>query len=89
MPVKLFEGKSFPVSVETVVKIVQMLKITGQLNDFLADSKDQKVTVPAETANALKLFLDAKNVAHPMAVSIVGLPQEDCQDYQCPHIHQG
>ena len=89
MPVNLFHGKSFPVSVETVIRIVRMLESTGQVESFIADSegKERVVIVPAETANALKQFLDAKNVAHPMAASIMGLQQNDCQDFQCPHIH--
>jgi hypothetical protein len=91
MAVTLFMGRSFPVSVETVIKIVQMLTATGQIDAFIAYCKDKQVvvTVPAETANALKQFLDENKVADPMATSIMGLKQEDCQDYQCPHIHNG
>jgi hypothetical protein len=93
MPVNLFTGKSFPVSVETVVKIVQMLISTGKVDDFIAYCKSKNpeptVTVPADTANALKKFLDEKSVVHPMAMSITGLQEQDCQDFTCPHIHQG
>lgn len=90
MPVILFEGRSFPVSAETVVNTVKMLIETGQVEKFIAYCKDKDVTVtvPAVTANALKQFLDGNRVAHPMAKSIVGLRQEDCQDYQCPHINR-
>lgn len=89
MPVNMFRGKSFPVSVETVIKIVQMLKETNHIDDFIARAKekDLTVTVPAETANALKQFLDTRNAAHPMAVSIMGLQEDDCRDFRCPHIH--
>jgi hypothetical protein len=89
MALNLFSGSALPVSVETVIKIVQMLTATGQINNFVSycSSKDLTLTVPVDTVNALKQFLDDNNVADPMAQSITGLQQGDCQDYKCPHIH--
>jgi hypothetical protein len=91
MPVSLFAGNSIPVSIETVIKTVQMLIATGQADNFIQYCKNKPtlVNVPADTVNALKQFLNQQNVLDPMAASIVGLQQADCDDYQCPHIHNG
>jgi hypothetical protein len=91
MAVSLFRGNTLPVSVETVVRIIQMLTSTGTLDKFIEYSKDKDliVTIPADTANGLKQFLDDNTVEHPMARSIMGLQPDDCQDYHCPNIYRG
>lgn len=91
MAPNLFTGTSFPVSVKTVVKAVQMLISTGHVDAFLAhcEGKQVIVTIPAETANILKQYLHDNNVIDPIAISITGTRQEECNDYQCPHISNG
>jgi len=97
MPKHPFRGKSFPISVESVITIVKMLIETKQTDKFIQVCKEAEatVTIPAKTANPLKDFIEndkSKSVrslaAHPVAASVVGLKQADCQDFECPHIHR-
>jgi len=80
---------SLRVPVETVVSLFKMLGQSSKtLDDFVKATSGSFVLVDPATINAVKQFLFDQKLhdQFPAAATMMGLREDDCPGYECPHI---